>query len=150
MKILIMNGINLCMLGTREPEKYGNRTLEDILADVSAWAKTKENLEIEFFTTNFEGEFVEKLHSARGVYDGIVMNCGAWSHYSIGIRDALAGCGVPAVDVHITNVYAREEFRHKQVIAPVCVGQVAGFGEDVYRLGAEALITYLNRNGEKK
>ena len=150
MKILIMNGINLCMVGTREPGKYGSRTLADILADVSEWAKTKEELEVDFFTTNFEGEFVEKLYAARGVYDGIVMNCGAWSHYSIGVRDAVAGCGLPAVDVHMTNVYAREEFRHKQVIAAVCVGQVSGFGEDVYRLGTEALIAYLNRKGDTK
>ena len=145
MKILIMNGINLCMVGVREPGKYGKRTLDDILSDVKAWAKTQKDLEIDTFTTNFEGEFVEKLYAARGVYDGIVMNCGAWSHYSIGVRDAVAGCSLPCVDVHMTNVYAREEFRHNQVIAPVCVGQVSGFGEDVYRLGAEALMTYLNK-----
>ena len=142
MKILIMNGINLCMLGTREPAKYGNRTLDDILADVKKWGEEK-GIEIDTFATNFEGEFVEKLYAARGVYDGVVMNCGAWSHYSIGIRDAVAGCGLPAVDVHITNVYAREEFRHKQVIAPVCVGQISGFGESVYRYGVQALAEYL-------
>lgn len=145
MKILIMNGINLCMVGTREPGKYGNRTLDAILGDVKEWAKTQKDLEIDTFTTNFEGEFVEKLYAARGVYDGIVMNCGAWSHYSIGVRDAVAGCALPCVDVHMTNVYAREEFRHNQVIAPVAVGQVSGFGEDVYRLGTEALIAYLER-----
>ena len=145
MKILIMNGINLCMVGVREPGKYGSRTLDDILSDVKTWAKSQNELEIDTFVTNFEGEFVEKLYAARGVYDGIVMNCGAWSHYSIGVRDAVAGCGLPCVDVHMTNVYAREEFRHNQVIAPVCVGQVSGFGEDVYRLGVEALITYLNK-----
>ena len=142
MKILIMNGINLCMLGTREPAKYGNRTLDDILADVKKWGEEK-GIEIDTFATNFEGEFVEKLYAARGVYDGVVMNCGAWSHYSIGIRDAVAGCGLPAVDVHITNVYAREEFRHKQVIAPVCVGQISGFGENVYKYGVQALAEYL-------
>lgn len=144
MKILIMNGINLCMLGTREPAKYGNRTLDDILADVKKWGKEKD-IEIDTFTTNFEGEFVEKLYAARGVYDGIVMNCGAWSHYSIGIRDAVAGCTLPTVDVHITNVYAREEFRHKQVIAPVCIGQISGFGESVYRYGVQALAEYLSK-----
>ena len=144
MKILIMNGINLCMLGTREPAKYGNRTLDDILADVKKWGN-ENGIEIDTFATNFEGEFVEKLYDARGVYDGIVFNCGAWSHYSIGIRDAVAGCGLPAVDVHITNVYAREEFRHKQVIAPVCIGQVSGFGESVYRYGVQALAEYLGK-----
>ena len=145
MKILIMNGINLCMVGTREPGKYGSRTLDDILSDVKTWAKTQKDLTVDTFTTNFEGEFVEKLYAARGVYDGIVMNCGAWSHYSIGVRDAVAGCALPCVDVHITNVYAREEFRHNQVVAPVAVGQVSGFGEDVYRLGVMALISYLER-----
>ena len=145
MKILIMNGINLCMVGTREPGKYGSRTLDDILSDVETWAKTQKDLTVDTFTTNFEGEFVEKLYAARGVYDGIVMNCGAWSHYSIGVRDAVAGCALPCVDVHMTNVYAREEFRHNQVVAPVAVGQVSGFGEDVYRLGVMALISYLER-----
>ena len=145
MKILIMNGINLCMVGTREPGKYGSRTLDDILSDVKTWAKTQKDLTVDTFTTNFEGEFVEKLYAARGVYDGIVMNCGAWSHYSVGVRDAVAGCALPCVDVHMTNVYAREEFRHNQVVAPVAVGQVSGFGEDVYRLGVMALISYLER-----
>lgn len=145
MKILIMNGINLGMLGTREPGKYGNKTLADITAELKEWAGTQPDLEIDDFVTNYEGEFVEKLYSARGVYDGIVMNCGAWSHYSIGIRDAVAGCRVPCVDVHITNVYAREEFRHNQVIAPVCVGQVSGFGDSVYRLGVCALRDWLKK-----
>lgn len=138
------------MLGTREPEKYGSRTLSDISTDLSEWAKTESELSIDYFTTNFEGELVEKLYAARGVYDGIVMNLGAWSHYSIGIRDAVAGCAVPAVEVHMTNVYSREEFRHKQVVAGVCVGQISGFGEDVYRLGVQALISYLKRNGENQ
>lgn len=145
MKVLIMNGINLCMLGTREPDKYGNRTLDQIMTDLKSWASSQGGIEIEDFVTNFEGEFVEKLYAARGCYDGIVMNCGAWSHYSIGVRDAVAGCGLPCVDVHMTNVYAREEFRHKQVIAPVCVGQISGFGEEVYRFGVQALATYLER-----
>lgn len=144
MKVLIMNGINLGMVGTREPGKYGSKTLDAILDDVKEWAKG-EGIEIDTFVTNFEGEFVEKLYAARGVYDGIVMNCGAWSHYSVGVRDAVAGCGLPAVDVHMTNVYAREEFRHKQVVAPVCIGQISGFGESVYRLGVQALAAYLKK-----
>jgi 3-dehydroquinate dehydratase-2 len=145
MKILIMNGINLCMVGTREPGKYGSRTLDDILSDVKVWAKTQKDLTVDTFTTNFEGEFVEKLYAARGVYDGIVMNCGAWSHYSYSIRDAVSGCGLPAIDVHMTDVYAREDFRKNMVIAPVCVDQICGYGEDVYRMGVEALVRYLGK-----
>ena len=148
MKILVMNGINLGMLGIREPGKYGSKTYDMIMKDLSEWAKTKEGLELDFFVTDIEGEFVRKLYEAREKYDGVVMNCGAWSHYSIGIRDAVSGSGVKAVDVHMTNVYAREEFRHKQVIAPVCIGQVSGFGEDVYRLAVDALVGYIERCGK--
>ena len=143
MKVLIMNGINLNMLGIRDTEKYGSRTLSQIQESITEWSKGRDSLTVDFFATNHEGEFVEKLYASRGVYDGIVMNCGAWSHYSIGVRDAVEGCGLPCVDVHMTNVYAREEFRHNQVIAPVCIGQVSGFGENVYKLGIEALMQYL-------
>jgi 3-dehydroquinate dehydratase-2 len=139
-----MNGINLCMLCVREPDKYGKRTLDDIIADVKEWARDKD-IEIDSFVTNYEGEFVEKLYAARGVYDGLVMNCGAWSHYSYGIRDAVSGCGLPAIDVHMTDVYAREDFRKNMVIAPVCVDQICGYGEDVYRMGVEALVRYLGK-----
>ncbi len=145
MKILVMNGINLGMLGKREPTKYGSRTLDDITAELKEWAGTKEGLQLDFFSSNFEGEFVEKLYEAAEKYDGVVMNAGAWSHYSIGIRDAIAGSAVTAVEVHITNIYSREEFRHTQVLAPVCVGTMCGFGTDVYRLGVEALISHLSR-----
>lgn len=145
MKILIMNGINLGMLGKREPGKYGKRSLDDISGELKEWAKTQDGLEIDFFSSNFEGEFVEKLYASVGEYDGIVMNAGAWSHYSVGIRDAIAGSAMPVVEVHITNIYSREEFRHTQILAPVCVGMITGLGSDVYRLGAEGLIAYLNR-----
>lgn len=145
MKILVMNGINLGMLGKREPGKYGSRTLDDITAELKEWASTQDGLQIDFFSSNFEGEFVEKLYDAAKNYDGVVMNAGAWSHYSIGIRDAIAGSAVPTVEVHITNIHSREEFRHTQVLAPVCVGMMTGFGTDVYRLGVEGLISYLNR-----
>ena len=143
MKILVMNGINLGMLGIREPGKYGSKTYKEITEELSEFAKTKNNLTLDFFVTDIEGEFVRKLYEAREKYDGVVMNCGAWSHYSIGIRDAISGSGVKAVDVHMTNVYAREEFRHNQVIAPVCIGQISGFGEAVYRLAVEALMGYI-------
>ena len=145
MKILVMNGINLGKLGKREPGKYGNKTLDDITAELKEWASARDGLQLDFFSSNFEGEFVEKLYEAAEKYDGVVMNAGAWSHYSIGIRDAISGSSAPVVEVHITNVYSREEFRHTQVLAPVCVGTMSGFGTDVYRLGVEGLIYYLNR-----
>lgn len=143
MKILVINGINLCMTGTREPGKYGTKSLDEINTALKTWAKTKDNLELEFFSTNFEGSFVERLYAAKGMYDGIVMNAGAWSHYSIGIRDAIAGCGTPIVEVHMTNIYAREDFRHNQLLAPFCVGLITGFGDDSYRLGIEAMVHHL-------
>ncbi len=145
MKILVMNGINLGMLGKREPGKYGKASLADISNGLKEWAKTQNDLELDFFSSNYEGEFVEKLYAAVGDYDGIVMNAGAWSHYSIGVRDAIAGSAMPVVEVHITNIYSREEFRHTQVLAPVCVGMITGLGADVYRLGIEGLISYLNK-----
>ena len=144
MKVLIMNGINLCMLGTREPDKYGKRTLDDIIADVKEWAKDKD-IEVDDFVTNYEGEFVEKLYAARGVYDGLVMNCGAWSHYSIGIRDAVSGCGLPAIDVHISNISSRESFRHESLTAPCCLGMIAGLGTDGYEWALRALISKLGK-----
>ena len=140
-----MNGINLNTLGIREPEKYGTKTLDAIIDELKVWSESQSGLELEFFTTNFEGEFVEKLHSARNIYNGIVMNCGAWSHYSVGIRDAVSCCALPCVEVHMTNVYAREQFRHNQVIAPVCVGQISGFGDKVYRMGVEALMERIEK-----
>lgn len=144
MKILVLNGINLCMTGSRDTNVYGTVSLDTINAQLTEWSKTQEGLELTFFTTNYEGAMAEKLHSARTEFDGIVMNAGAWSHYSIGIRDAVAAAGIPAVEVHMSNVYAREEFRHHQVIAPVCIGQISGFGADSYRLGIQALQAYLS------
>ena len=138
-----MNGINLFMLGIREPSKYGSRTLDSINSDLKKWADGINDLEIDFFVTNFEGEFVEKLYASIGVYDGIVMNPGAWTHYSVGIRDAIAGCGIPCVEVHMTDINSREDFRKIQITSPVCVKQLSGYGEDVYRLGVEELISYL-------
>ncbi len=144
MKILVLNGINLSMTGIRDTATYGNASLDEINTSLASWAETQKDLELTFFTTNYEGEMAEKLHSARNVFDGIVMNAGAWSHYSLGLRDAVAACGIPTVEVHMSNVHARSDFRHTQVIAPVCVGQVLGFGADSYRLGIEALVTYIN------
>ena len=145
MKILVLNGINLCMTGKRDTDIYGSVSLDDINKGLKNWADGK-GIELSFFSTNYEGAMAEKLYAARKEFDGVVMNAGAWSHYSIGLRDAIAAANIPVVEVHMSNVYAREEFRHTQVLAPVCVGQISGFGADSYRLGIEALASYLKRN----
>ena len=144
MKILVLNGINLCMTGKRDTSVYGTASLDDINKGLKEWADAK-GIELDFFTTNYEGAMAEKLHAARTEFDGIGTNAGAWSHYAIGIRDAISAAGVPVVEVHMSNVYAREEFRHNQVLAPVCVGQISGFGADSYRLGIEALAEHIKR-----
>ena len=144
-KILVLNGINLCMTGTRDQGVYGTVSLDDINKGLRKWAEDRGDIDLTFFTTNYEGAMAEKLHAARTEFDGIVMNAGAWSHYSIGLRDAIVAAKIPVVEVHMSNVYAREEFRHTQVLAPVCIGQVSGFGADSYRLGIDALSAYLAR-----
>ena len=144
-KILVLNGINLCMTGTRDQSVYGTISLDDINKGLRKWAEDRGDIDLTFFTSNYEGAMAEKLHAARTEFDGVVMNAGAWSHYSIGLRDAIVAAKIPVVEVHMSNVYAREEFRHTQVLAPVCIGQVSGFGADSYRLGIEALSAYLAR-----
>lgn len=138
MKILIINGPNLDMLGIREPEKYGKETLESINSEIKQYCDFNK-IEVEFFQSNHEGDIVEKLHSARGNFDGIVMNAGAFTHYSYAIRDAIPITEIPVVEVHLTNVHAREEFRHHSVIAPVCKGQICGFGSKSYLVAVRAL-----------
>ena len=144
-KILVLNGINLCMTGTRDQGVYGTVSLDDINKSLRKWAEERGDIDLTFFTTNYEGAMAEKLHAARTEFDGIVMNAGAWSHYSIGLRDAIVAAKIPVVEVHMSNVYAREEFRHTQVLAPVCIGQVSGFGADSYRLGIDAIVNYLKK-----
>ena len=138
MKILVINGVNLDMLGVREPQIYGGRSLEDINKDLALDAK-KLGVEIEFVQSNIEGEIVEFIHSGR-LYDGIILNAGAYTHYSIAIRDAISSIDTPCVEVHLSNVHKREEFRHTSVISAVCVGVIAGFGEKSYKLALQALI----------
>ena len=138
MKILIINGPNLNMLGIREPEKYGNETLENINTKIVKYCSAN-NIEVDFYQSNIEGEIINKIHSARGKFDGIVLNAGAYTHYSYAIRDAIPIAQMPVVEVHLTNVHAREEFRHTSVIAPVCKGQICGFGSDSYLLAVKAL-----------
>ncbi len=138
MKILVINGVNLDMLGVREPQIYGGRTLDDINADLSKVAKNL-GAEIEFVQSNIEGEIVEFIHKGRQ-FDGIILNAGAYTHYSIAVRDAISSIDTPCVEVHLSNVHKREEFRHTSVISAVCKGVIAGFGENSYKLALYALL----------
>lgn len=138
MKILVINGVNLDMLGLREPHIYGGRTLAAINKDLAGEAQ-KLDVQIEFKQSNIEGEIVEFIHSGRD-YDGIILNAGAYTHYSIAIRDAISSISTPCVEVHLSNVHKREEFRHTSVISAVCLGVIAGFGENSYKLALQALV----------
>ncbi len=140
MRILYLNGPNLNLLGTREPEKYGRTTLADIESAVRKRA-TELNASIEFRQSNMEGEIVSWIQSAKGDFDWIVLNAAAYTHTSIALRDAIAAVELPVVEIHLSNVHAREEFRHKSLIAPVCRGQVTGFGANSYLLALEAVVT---------
>ena len=138
MKIFVINGPNLNMLGKREPEIYGADTLESINAELSDLCGNL-GVEAEFYQSNCEGELIDIIHSAREKADGIVLNAGAYTHYSIAIRDAISTCEKPCIEVHLSNVHKREEFRHKSVISAVCEGVICGFGKDSYRLAIIAL-----------
>lgn len=131
-KILVMHGPNLNMLGTREPEIYGSTTLDDINAMLKEQA-AKEGVETEFLQSNYEGALIDAIQQApKNDIGFIILNAGAFTHYSIAIRDAIASVDVPVIEVHISNVHTREEFRHKSVIAPAVMGQILGFGVDSY------------------
>ncbi len=138
MKLFIINGPNLDMLGKREPEIYGADTLESINAELEEFCRSID-VEPEFYQSNSEGTLIDIIHSARENADGIVLNAGAYTHYSIAIRDAISAAEKPCVEVHLSNVHKREEFRHKSVISAVCEGVICGFGKDVYRLAVMAL-----------
>jgi 3-dehydroquinate dehydratase-2 len=144
MKILILNGPNLNLLGTREPEKYGNQTLSDVENFVRFEAE-KLGVEVDFYQSNIEGELVNKIQEAKGIFDGIVMNPAAYTHTSVAIRDALLAVQIPTIEVHISNIHTREEFRKTSLTAPACVGQLTGFGINRYKLGLIALVDYLNK-----
>ena len=130
-KILVLNGPNINMTGKREPDKYGTMSLDDINKILAEKGKSA-GAEIEFFQSNSEGAIIDEIHSAMGKYDGVVINAGAYTHYSYAIRDAISSVNVPFVEVHMTNVHKREEFRHKSTISSVCEGVICGFGYKSY------------------
>ncbi len=141
MKFLVLNGINLNMFGKRDPKQYGTTTLAQIDEQLLALG-AELGVEVECFQTNFEGEMAERIHRAHGEgVDGVLINAGAWTHYSYGIRDALAILQCPIIEVHMSNIHAREAFRHHSVIAEIARGQIAGFGVDSYLLGLRAAVS---------
>ncbi|TDT61958.1 type II 3-dehydroquinate dehydratase [Fonticella tunisiensis] len=145
MKILIINGPNMNLLGVREKDVYGTMTYDKMCQYIYDKAEDI-GVEVHIVQSNIEGEIVCLIHDAQGKYDGIVINPGAYTHYSIAIHDALNAVDVPAVEVHLSNIYAREEFRHKSVTAPACIGQISGFGHYGYIM---AILALVNRGGDK-
>ncbi len=144
MRILVLNGPNLKLLGTREPAIYGTETLDGIIARLRTYAAEK-GVALDAVQSDIEGDLVAALGAARGVYAGIIINPAAYTHTSVAVRDALAACGVPAVEVHLSNTYRREAFRHTSLTAPVCVGQVMGFGGFGYLLALDALVQQVGK-----
>jgi 3-dehydroquinate dehydratase-2 len=137
-KVLVLHGPNLDLLGERETGIYGRDSLENINAGIIRFAQDL-GLDCEVHQSNSEGAIIDLLHSARGRFDGVVINAAAYTHYSIAIRDAIAAIRIPCIEVHMSNVYAREEFRHTSVIAPVCAGSISGFGKNSYMLAIYGL-----------
>ncbi len=144
MKILLINGANLNMLGQREPEKYGHTTLSDIEKAVIEKGQSL-GAEVDVWQSNHEGDIVDKIQSAKGIYDGILINAGGYTHTSVVIRDAISAVQIPTVEIHMTNIHAREEFRHTSLLSAVCIAQVVGFKELSYTLAVEGIVDYLKR-----
>lgn len=142
MKILVLHGPNLNMLGLREPEVYGSTTLAQI-NDRLAQDAMELGAELSFLQSNHEGVLIDAIHAAFQVQQGILINPAAFTHTSVALRDAIASVNIPTVEVHLSNVYKREEFRHHSFIAPIAIGQISGFGAESYRLGLRALVSYL-------
>jgi len=147
MKVIIINGPNLNLLGTREPEKYGYTSFEEWMKKLMALYP---KITFEYYQSNVEGMIINKLHEAGFSYDGIILNPGGYTHTSVAIADSIAAITAPVVEVHITNIQAREEFRHKSLVGRYCAGTITGFGLDGYRLAMEAIIGIQNRNIKRK
>ena len=144
MKILVMHGPNLNLLGTREPSIYGNVTIKEINSAISDLA-LEMGIEVNIVQSNSEGALIERIHAAIGIYDGILINPAAYTHTSIAIRDALSAAALPVVEVHLSNIHSREEFRSRSFIAPIALGQISGFGTDSYLLGLRAIFNHLTK-----
>ncbi|MDJ0650338.1 MAG: type II 3-dehydroquinate dehydratase [Xenococcaceae cyanobacterium MO_188.B19] len=142
LSILVLHGPNLNLLGTREPEVYGSTTLEGINNSLKKEGNRLQ-VKVSCLQSNHEGNLVDAIHGAISQYQGIVINAGAYTHTSVAIRDAIAGVGIPTVEVHLSNIYRREQFRHHSFISPVVIGQISGFGSNSYILGLQALVSYL-------
>ncbi|REK77358.1 type II 3-dehydroquinate dehydratase [Paenibacillus paeoniae] len=142
LRIAVLNGPNLNMLGIREPGVYGSESLSAIEAQVKSKGDEL-GVQLSFFQTNHEGDMIDRIHSAYGSEDGIMINPGAWTHYSYAIRDALSAVSIPVVEVHLSNIHKREAFRHVSVVAPVALGQIAGFGAAGYVMALDALVRTL-------
>jgi 3-dehydroquinate dehydratase-2 len=140
MKILLVNGPNLKLLGTREPTIYGSETLDQIVKKVCEYALAK-GVQVTAFQSDDEAALISAIGAAHGVYEGIIINPAAYTHTSVGLRDAISACGVPTVEVHLSNTHKREPFRHVSLTAPVCVGQIMGFGSKGYLLAIDALLS---------
>ena len=137
MKLIIINGPNLNLLGTRETDVYGSQTFETYFNELK---KKFATIELDYYQSNVEGELINKLHEVGFSYDGIIINAGGYTHTSVALRDAIASIKTPTIEVHISNVFAREDFRHTSLIAPKCKGSISGFGMDSYKLAVESFV----------